>query len=123
MTIAGRTLLVETAVLAGTEQTSALGTAGGKVVDAFEEAKDAIVAIGESVVDVIGLLGANTSRPSALEVEFGIGFTAAGHVLVAGVSGSATLRVKLVYATTSSGAAPNRTHASEPVSGTTPEAK
>ena len=37
------------------------------------------------------------ARPDALEVEFGVKFSAKGDIIVAGASGEVTLKVKLTY--------------------------
>jgi len=91
-------VLVETRPVAGTEPTGALDKAQDKVVDAFARAKTTIVAIGESTLDVIDRLAASRhARPTSFEVEFGVGFSTKGNVIVAEASADATLKVKLVY--------------------------
>jgi hypothetical protein len=91
-------LLVEASEVTGTEPTSALDKVGDKVSDAMERAKDAIVAIGQSTVDVIERLAKSpAAHPNKVEVEFGLGVTAKGNVVVAEASAEATLKVKLVY--------------------------
>jgi hypothetical protein len=68
------------------------------VTDAWQRAKATIIAVGESTVDVVTRLGASkVARPAKVEVEFGLGFSAKGHVIVAEASAEATLKVKLVY--------------------------
>jgi hypothetical protein len=91
-------VLVETRSVPGTEQTSALDKAQDQMTDAFERAKATIVAVGESTVDVIHQLASSrAARPNTVEMEFGLGFSAKGSVIVAEASAQATLRVKLVY--------------------------
>ena len=90
-------LLVETTVVAGTEPTSALGDAADRVVDAFDRAREAIVEIAASTAEVIGRAADRGAHPDHVEVEFGLKISGKGNVIVAGVSGEATLRVKLTY--------------------------
>jgi hypothetical protein len=91
-------VLVETVPVAGTEPTSGLETAKDKVVDAFDRAKATIVAVGESTADVIkNLTTGRAAHPDKVEVEFGLGFSAKGNVIVAEASAQATLKVKLTY--------------------------
>ncbi len=85
--------MVETTLVAGTEPTSALGDAADRVVDAFDRAREAIVEIAASTAEVIGRAADRGAHPDHVEVEFGL----KGNVIVAGVSGEATLRVKLTY--------------------------
>jgi len=97
MQVGGVDLLVETVVVAGSEQTSALGRAQGAVAEAFCDAQAAIVAVAESTVDTIGQLGRRAVRPDEVEVKFGLKFSAQGSVIVAGAAGEATLEVTLTY--------------------------
>jgi hypothetical protein len=97
MRIGNVEVLVETTPVAGTEPTSAVAKAQDRLADAFERAKDTIVAMGESTVDVIGRLADGAAHPAKVEVEFGLSFSAKGNVIVAEASAEATLKVKLVY--------------------------
>jgi hypothetical protein len=91
-------VLVETTAVAGSEPTSAVDAVRDKVADSFERAKATIVAVGKSAVDVIERLSDSpVARPATVEVEIQLGFTANGHVVMAGASASAVLNVKLVY--------------------------
>ncbi len=91
-------VLVETTTVVGTEPTSGLDGAKDKVADAFDRAKATIVAVGQSTVEVIERLSVSrAAHPDKVEVEFGLGFSAKGNVIVAGASAEATLKVKLVY--------------------------
>ena len=97
MQFGGVEVLVETRSVPGTEQTSALDKAQERMTDALERAKATIVAVGESTVDVIARLSSRAVHPEKVEVEFGLGFSAKGAVIVAEASAEATLKVKLVY--------------------------
>ena len=94
----GVELLVEATPVAGSEPTSArLDRAQGAVVDAFDRAQSAIVAVAASTVDTIGRLGERSVHPDEMTVTFGLKFSAQGHVIVAGASGEAALEVSLTY--------------------------
>jgi hypothetical protein len=98
MQVGGVELLVETAIVAGSEQTSGrLDRAQDAVVEAFDRAQEAIVAVAASTVSTIGQLGRRSVRPDELEVKFGLKFSAQGNVIVAGAAGEATLEVTLTY--------------------------
>lgn len=97
MRFGGVEVLVATVPVAGSEPTSRLGDASAKTVDAFGRAHEVIVGAAASAVDVLGKLAKEAARPDKLEVEFGLGFSAKGNVIVAGGSMDATLKVKLTY--------------------------
>ncbi|WP_328460223.1 CU044_2847 family protein [Streptomyces sp. NBC_00448] len=90
-------LLVETVTVAGSEPTSRLRNASGRVVDAFDHARDAIVEIASATGEAIGRLTHEATRPEQVEVEFGLKFSTQGTIVVAGVSGEASLVVRLKY--------------------------
>lgn len=91
-------LMIETIPAAGSESTSRLVTdAGGRVLDAFDRARDAVVAIATSTAEAIERLHGRAVHPEQIEVEFGLKFSAQGGVVVAGASGEATLVVKVTY--------------------------
>ncbi|MER5434618.1 CU044_2847 family protein [Streptomyces sp. NPDC002588] len=90
-------LLVETAQVAGTQPTSRAGDTAERVREAFLRAQNAIVEIAASTMEVLEGAGRRAARPDAMEVEFGLKFSAKGNVIVAGSAGEATLRVKLTY--------------------------
>jgi hypothetical protein len=101
--VGGVDLLVETVAVAGTEPTSGLGKAGERIIDAFGQARTAIVEVAASTAEVVKKLGEQTRCPKQLEVEFGLSFSAKGNVIVVGGEAGATLRVKVVYDTTVAG--------------------
>jgi NTP-dependent ternary system trypsin peptidase co-occuring protein len=90
-------VLVQTVLVAGTEPSSAVSGAGDRVVDAFAQAWQAIVEIAASTANMIGAAAERGARPDGVEVEFGLMISAKGNVIIGGVSGEATLRVKLSY--------------------------
>jgi hypothetical protein len=95
--VGGVTLDVEVARVGGSEQTSTLNKARDAVAAAFDQAQEAILAVGASTVVTIDRLGERAAGPDEVVVKFGLKFTAAGGVVVAGVSGEATLEVSLTY--------------------------
>jgi Trypsin-co-occurring domain 1 len=90
-------VLVETARVVGTEQTSAGDRTQQKLVDAFERAQDTIVAVSTKVAATVQRLAAAGARPDKIEVEFGLKFTAKGDVIVASGSGEVALKVIVGY--------------------------
>jgi hypothetical protein len=88
---------VEAVAVAGTEPTSGRAAkAAESVLEAFDRAQDAIVAVAKSTAQVIEKAGA-AARPDRVEVEFGLKLSASGRVIMAGVAGEATLKVTLGY--------------------------
>jgi hypothetical protein len=88
---------VEAVAVAGTEPTSGRAAkAAESVLEAFDRAQDAIVAVAKSTAQVIEKAGA-AARPDRVEVEFGLKLSASGGVIMAGVAGEATLKVTLGY--------------------------
>jgi hypothetical protein len=86
-------LLVETSRVVGTENTSVAGRTQ-QVVDAFERAQDAIVAVSTRMGGTLARMAARGARPDRMEVEFGLKFSGKGQVIVA--SGSAEVALKVV---------------------------
>jgi hypothetical protein len=91
---------VQTLGVAGSEPTAgrrtqqALEHAGA----AFCRAQDVIVQVAKSTAEVIEQAAARAARPDHVEIEFGLGFSVTGGVImVAGATGEATLRVLLSY--------------------------
>ncbi len=88
---------VEAVRVAGTEATSGrTAKAAGNVLEAFGRAQDVIIEVAKSTAEMIEKAGA-TARPDRVDVEFGLKFTAAGRVIMAGDAGEASLKVTLGY--------------------------
>lgn len=102
MQFSGTEVLVETTAVAGSEPTSKLGDTADRVVDVFDRAKTVIMGVAGSTADMVSRIkqGATTT-PSKVEVEFGLGFSAKGNVIIAGGQADATVKVKLTYDTNS----------------------
>jgi hypothetical protein len=92
-------LLVETVVTPGTEQTASFSQKAAEWTgEAFTRAQDVIAEVAKSTAETINNLAERAARPDRLELEFGLSFSAAGGViLLAGVTGQATLKVTLAY--------------------------
>ena len=102
---------VEAVVVGGTQPTSTRAAkAAGTVLDAFDRAQDTIIQVAKSTAEMINRTG-TAARPDRVDVEFGLKFTASGGVIMAGVSGEASLTVTLGYDV-----------ASRPAAATSPEA-
>jgi NTP-dependent ternary system trypsin peptidase co-occuring protein len=87
----------EAVAVTGTELTSGkTAKAAENVADAFQRAQDAIVQVARSTAQMIARTG-SAARPDHVEVEFGLSFTAAGGVIMAGVAGQASLKVRLSW--------------------------
>ncbi|MBH0775037.1 CU044_2847 family protein [Nocardia bovistercoris] len=96
MRFGGVEVLVETVRVPGSENTST-GTGGSsKMVDALDRARAVIGAAAASTANTVRELGEKT-RPDRLEVEFGVGFSAKGDIIVASGTANMSLKVKLIY--------------------------
>jgi hypothetical protein len=104
-------LLVETSRVVGTENTSVAGRTQ-QVVDAFERAQDAIVAVSTKVGGTVARMAARGARPDRMEVEFGLKFSGKGDVIVA--SGSAEVALKVVIGYDAARSTPGGAAAGQP---------
>ena len=95
--VGGVELMVEASPVVGSEPTSKLGRAQDAVTDAFERAREVIVAVATSTVDAVDQLGERVVQPDQVEVKFGVKFSVQGNVILANASGEANLEVKLQY--------------------------
>jgi hypothetical protein len=93
-------VLVEVVPAAGSQQTS-VGGRVDRAVDyaagAFERAQSAVEEIAVSTARMVGRVTRRVGSPESVEVEFGLKVSAKGDVIVAGASGEASLKVKIVY--------------------------
>ncbi|PXX58060.1 hypothetical protein DFR70_11533 [Nocardia tenerifensis] len=90
-------VLVETVKITGSEPTG-VGRSpdSGRAVDALERAREVIMAAATSTANTVRELGDKT-RPDRVEVEFGLGFSMKGNVIIASGSADACLKINLVY--------------------------
>jgi hypothetical protein len=101
-------LLVEVVPVAGTEPTSGGGhKAAEYLASAFERSQSAVEEIAVSTAHMVGRVSRRVGRPETVEVEFGLKVSAKGDVILAGASGEASLKVKIVYGAGPGGAAPD----------------
>lgn len=88
-------VLAQTVVVPGSEPTSAVTD---RVLDAFDRAQEVIVEVARSTAAVIEKAAVRAARPDHVEIEFSLGFSVTGKVvMVAGATGEATLRILLSY--------------------------
>jgi hypothetical protein len=89
--------------LVGSEQTAfgrqrpQEGEAVEKVADVFARAQDAILSIATTTASVLEKAAKAAVHPETLEVEFGIAFSAEGHIVIAKATAEASLKVTLTY--------------------------
>lgn len=88
---------VEAVVPAGTQPTSGKAAKAAEgVLDAFGRAQETIIEVAKSTAEMIDRAG-TAIRPDRVDVQFGLKFTLSGGVIMAGVSGEASLTVTLGY--------------------------
>jgi len=75
--------------------------------------QDTIIQVAKSTAEMINRTG-TAVRPDRVDVEFGLKFTASGGVIMAGVSGEASLTVTLGYDVASRPAAAEPPEAGSP---------
>jgi predicted aconitase with swiveling domain len=90
----GVRLQVQATRVAGTERTS---TVGEKVVAAYADAEAAVLGVASSVAETIEKLSRAARQPREVQVQFGLGVSVEGTVLVVKGSAGATLSVTLTY--------------------------
>ncbi|MFC6082132.1 CU044_2847 family protein [Sphaerisporangium aureirubrum] len=91
------TLDLEVSQKAGSEPLSRLGDAAHAAHDAFVRAQDAILEVAASTAATMTAARSRGAAPTVMEVEFGLKFSTTGSVVIAGVSGEATITVKMTY--------------------------
>ncbi|MEV7988349.1 CU044_2847 family protein [Micromonospora sp. NPDC085948] len=96
-------VLVEVVPVGGSQQTSArerVDRAVDYAAGAFERAQSAVEEIAVSTARMVGRVTRRVGSPESVEVEFGLKVSAKGDVIVAGASGEASLKVKIIYGAT-----------------------
>lgn len=94
----GVQVLVQALVEPGDEPTSGrLDEAGQRVLAAFDQARDVIVALGSRVAGSVAELGRRGADPAQVQVEFGLALTTKGNVVVLGAEAEASIRVSITY--------------------------
>lgn len=97
MRFGGVEVFVEATREPGTERTSRSDDMAAKAWDALDRAHEVIVSTAAATGEMLTELAGQAARPDKVEVEFGVGFSVKGNVIVASGSANATLKVKLVY--------------------------
>jgi hypothetical protein len=97
-------VLVQTTALrrVGSEETSV----GSRMSAAYRQAESAIVGIASSVAGTVRTLADHAVRPGQVQVQFGIGISHEGTIVVLSGSVQATLAVTLTYTTAGGPVAP-----------------
>jgi hypothetical protein len=91
-------ILVQAVTVPGTEPTAVVATVTGQLVDALQHAKAAVHAVASSTADLLrDMAASHVARPDKVEVEFGIGFSVKGNVIVVSGEAEATLKITLTY--------------------------
>ncbi|WP_090946042.1 CU044_2847 family protein [Nonomuraea jiangxiensis] len=97
MRIGQATVVVETTAVSGSEFTSRGANPAEHLQDLWPRAQATIAEIASSTAAMIRDTGRRAAAPSAVEVEFGLKFSAKGSIILSEASGEASLKVKLVY--------------------------
>ena len=94
-------VLVEVVQGAGSQQASTGARAADRAAEyarsAFARAQVAVEEIAVSTAQTVARISQRVGSPESVEVEFGVKVSAKGDVIVAGSSGEASLKVKIVY--------------------------
>ena len=90
-------VFVEVSPGVGSESTSTVADAAARLSESFARSQQAIVEMAVSTADMVRKATSRGARPDELVLEFGLRFSAQGHVIVASVAGEATLTVRLAY--------------------------
>ncbi len=87
-------LLVEVVQVAGSEPTARRNNAGRRATEAFESAREAIVALVDSATRLTGELADRSIATESLQLEFGLKFSTQGNVIIASGSAEAALTIR-----------------------------
>lgn len=101
-------VLVEALPASGSEQTSRAGAAVEGLDTAFKRAQATIVRIASSTAEMVTGSVDRSVHPTRLQIEFGISFSAQGHVVFTGATAGATLKVTLTYDGRAESSAPSQ---------------
>lgn len=95
--VGGVPVLVETVAVPGTEPTAGRRGDPEQVRQMFARAQAVIEQMAVSAVELGERIAARARKPDQLEVQFGLKFSASGHVVLASAATEASLNVKIVY--------------------------
>jgi len=91
------TAWVEAVPVPGSQPTSAAGRALTTVSGVLDKVEAVIEDVAVATSKAISRSAGRAADPAEVEVEFGLKVSTKGDVIVAGVSGGASLKVKLTY--------------------------
>jgi hypothetical protein len=91
----GVDLLVTTVPVPGTQPTAS--SPAGRVIDAFDQAQAAIVALAGRVAGTVTDMGRQAAQPDEVQVAFGLAFGSNGGIVLVGASVEASLTVTITY--------------------------
>lgn len=90
-------VMVEARTLPGTQFTAKPDEAAAKLVDVFEKAQGTILDLAKKSADMFETVAKAGTRPSQIQVSFGLAFTVQGGIILVGASSEASLTVTLTY--------------------------
>ncbi len=90
-------ILVEVLPIPGSQPTGRLDDAKARIVDAAAQIDHVIGSVVAASVRAVTGAASRVHAPTSFEVEFGLKFSAEGNVIVAGATGEASLKIKLLY--------------------------
>ncbi len=97
MRFGGVDVLVQTVPTADPEPTVKGPAVAQRALDALEQARAVVVGAAASTAAMLDQLGERAVRPDTLQVQFGLGFSASGGIVVMGSTASACLTITLTY--------------------------
>ncbi|MFG1887501.1 CU044_2847 family protein [Micromonospora sp. NPDC049051] len=92
----GETVLVEVESLPGSRPTG-VGRGVERVQDLFAQAESVVGRLAEAAIKAGRSVAVKSARPTQIEIQIGVKFSAQGHVIIARGSGEASLAVKVIY--------------------------
>lgn len=93
----GVSLVVEAAVIPGSEDTSTLDDRIDGIGDAFDRLPATLTSIAKRLVIAAQQLGREAMEPSEISAEFGLKLSATGQVILVSGTAEASLSVTLTY--------------------------
>ncbi|MFF3671321.1 CU044_2847 family protein [Microtetraspora malaysiensis] len=93
-------VFVEAVPVPGSEPTSALDNQVARTKEMFGRAQEVIEQVAISANEIRERISKHARKPDQIEVQFGLKFSAQGHIIVASASLESSLTVKIVYGNT-----------------------
>ncbi|GIH65418.1 CU044_2847 family protein [Microbispora siamensis] len=95
-------VFVEAVPVPGSEPTSALDNQMARTKEMFKRAQEVIEQVAISASELRDRISEHARKPDQIEVQFGLKFSAQGHIIVASASLESSLTVKIIYGDTAS---------------------